>query len=134
MSSQKKAPASQNGHLLQPVPTSSDDVFHIGGRKRLGEAVQDFQMTLQHAIRMDLLDTLKSKSLTDSLGIMPPLNLHEQFDYMLDTDTEFLNWMFPYCAVKLTKSGLPHTFAFLIENFRRELKQLDELTSPTYAE
>lgn len=130
MSTQKKgnnvSDNSKSGHLLQPV--SIDDRYHVGGRKRLSDAVQDFQMTLQHAIRIDLVDSLKQRAVTDSLGIMPPLNLHEMFDYLCDTDTEFFNWMFPYCAVKLSKNTLPHTFAFLVQNFRRELMELDGVT------
>lgn len=95
--------------------------FHPGNSKRMQEAVRDFQMTMAHALRNDIVEQLKKRA-QEEAGVLPPLEPHEMWDYLMDTDTEFLNWIFPYCPIAMTPSNLSHLHAAIISNFRRSIQ------------
>lgn len=100
-------------------------VYHPEGHKRLGEAVQDFQLTMQHALRQNLSVELQQRAL-DEAGVLPPLTPGEMFDYLIDTDSEFVNYCFPYCAFVLDKDKLGYLHLHILQQFRRSLDPAQE--------
>lgn len=94
--------------------------FHPGGRKRLQDAVNDFQLTMQHAVRSSAVADLVARAQDQAIGL-PPFSVLEMYDYLFDTDPEFLNWMFPYCAVKLTRSNIGYLHSYILTDFRTNL-------------
>lgn len=110
--------SNSNGHALVADPSVlSTQEFHLGGRKRLVDAVNDFQLTMQHALRANLTRDLEERAKLEA-GVLPPLSASEMFDYLLDTDPDFLNWCFPYCAIVLTKRNISHHHAFILNTYR----------------
>lgn len=93
---------------------------HPGGARRLSSLVDDYILTMQHALRQDLEHQLKIRAL-DEAGVLPPLEPHEMFDYLWDSDSEFFNWCFPFCAITLTKSNLGYLHQSILQQFRATL-------------
>lgn len=109
----------KEGHDL--VEVSSNQIeYHPGGRKRLHDVLQDFQMTMQHAIRQDLQGKLIERANAEA-GVLPPLTAAEMFDYLRDSDDEFYNWCFPYCAITLTAQTLSPIHVQVLAVFRQSL-------------
>lgn len=94
--------------------------LHPGNARRLSQALDDYTLTMSHAIRQDLKGDLERRA-AEEAGILPPLTAAEMYDYLVDTDDEFYNWCFPYCAVKLTRENLGYMHKYLLEQFRRSL-------------
>lgn len=105
--------------------TSKQHEIHPGGAKRLSEVVDDYVLTMQHALRQDLEWQLKQRALDDA-GVLPPLEPHEMFDYLRDTDPEFYNWCFPFCAIRLTSSNLGYLHSSILNQFRATLNPVRE--------
>lgn len=103
---------------MSTQPLSHD--FHPGGRKQLEMLVQDFQLTMQHALRQDLQAALELRAKQDA-GVLPEMTAAEMYDYLMDTDDEFINWCFPACAFKLTKDNMGPMHQFILTHFRRSL-------------
>jgi len=105
--------SSSNGSAIKHEP-------HPGGSRRLAALVDDYVLTMQHALRQDLEYQLKQRALDES-GVLSPLEPHEMFDFLSDTDTEFFNWCFPFCAITLTKSNLGYLHQSILSQFRSTL-------------
>lgn len=95
--------------------------IHPGGAKRLSQLVDDYVLTMQHAIRQNLRSDLEQRA-KDEAGVLPEFTAVEMFDYLADIDDEFYNWCFPFCAIKLTKSNLGYLHSRLLSDFRRSLE------------
>lgn len=129
-----------NGHDLVEVPDTVLDSnrFHVGGYKRLSDLINDFSLTMQHALRVDLPWLLKERAIAEA-GVLPPLSPVEMFDYLADSDDEFFNWCFPFCAVKLTDQNLGPIHLQILSAFRAELaasngETVDTLRNATKSE
>jgi len=95
--------------------------FHPGGKKTLQTLVEDFQLTMQHALRQDLRSALELRAQQDA-GVLPVMTAAEMFDYLADTDSEFYNWCFPACAFVLTAENMGPMHSVILQNFRRSLE------------
>lgn len=93
---------------------------HPGNRKRLMKALDDYSLTLQHAIRQDLRAYLEQRA-KDEADVLPPLSALEMFDYCMDADPDFLNTCFPFCAVMLTKENIGYLHNHILQQFRLTL-------------
>nr|QJB20137.1 MAG: hypothetical protein [Microvirus sp.] len=113
---------SSNGHS---VPD-----YHPGGRKRLEQAISDYSLTMQHAIRQDLTAQLISRA-KEEAGVLPEFTPLEMFDYLLDSDDEFINWCFPFCAYRLTKDNISHLHAKILTDFRVTLMPEQPIAEPS---
>lgn len=100
--------------------SSKQFTSHPGGAKRLASLVDDYVLTMQHAIRADAARQLEIRA-QEEAGVLPPLSAAEMYDYLVDTDDEFFNWMFPYCAIKLTRDNLGYMHQHILHNFRLSL-------------
>lgn len=98
---------------------------HPGGAKRLSSLVDDYVLTMQHALRSDALRQLEIRA-KEEAGVLPEFTPAEMYDYLTDTDPEFFNWMFPFCAIKLTKQNLGHLHQTILKQFRRSLEPVNE--------
>lgn len=107
---------------------STQHDFHPGGKKTLQTLVEDFQLTMQHALRQDLRTALESRAQQDA-GVLPPLTAAEMFDYLAETDSEFYNWCFPACAFVLTAENMGAMHSIILQNFRVSLQP--EAANPT---
>lgn len=105
--------STQNGSSKQFIP-------HLGGAKRLGALVDDYVLTMQHAIRADAMRQIEIRA-KEEAGILPEFTVAEMYDYLVDSDPEFFNWMFPYCAIQLTKENLGYIHQAVLRQFRRSL-------------
>lgn len=94
--------------------------MHPGGAKRLSELVDDYVLTMQHALRQDIKAALLQRA-KEEAGILPEFTPAEMWDYLWDTDPEFFNWCFPFCAVRLTASNLGYLHARILSDFRKTL-------------
>jgi len=103
--------------------TSMQKDLHPGGMKRLSQLVEDFQLTMQHALRNDIRAALEARAAAEA-GPLQPLSPHEEFDYLLDTDDQFLNWLFPYCAFTLTFSNMGPIHRMIVTQLRRDLEPM----------
>lgn len=121
MSKKVKTDFSKNGHDLVPDSTALRQEFHPEGRKRLSEAIEDFSLTMQHAIRANLAHDLAQRA-KDEAGILPALTVPEMFDFLVDSDDDFLNWCFPFCALKLTTKNLGYLHHNILRQFRLSLE------------
>jgi len=122
MSTNKKNIAEDFPHKLVPVPdVTPGSRIHPGGQKKLMEALDDFQLTMQHALRQNLRAELERMANADTV-ILPPMTAAEQFDYLYDSDSEFLNFCFPYCAVTLTPENLGYLHSHILKQFRASLE------------
>lgn len=95
--------------------------IHPGGKKNLDSLMQDFQLTMQHALRSDIVGALETRALQEA-GVLPPLSVAEMYDYLLETDAGFINWCFPACAVVLSSESMSPMHAFILDRFRRSLE------------
>jgi len=104
--------------------------FHLEGRKRLEEAINDYSLTMQHAIRSNLTAELVERAVQEA-DVLPPLTAAEMFDYLADSDSEFFNWCFPFCAYRLTKEKLSYLHSHILSQYRRSLDPVAESDSPS---
>jgi len=100
--------------------TANQHEPHPGGSRRLAALVDDYVLTMQHALRQDLEYQLKQRAL-DEAGVLPPLEPHEMFDFLSDTDSEFFNWCFPFCAIVLTRANMGYLHHNILQQFRATL-------------
>jgi len=103
--------------------------IHPGNAKRLSALVDDYVMTMQHAIRQDLKMELEQRAVAEA-GVLPPLSAAEMFDYLMDTDVEFLNWCFPFCAVRLSPDNMSYLHKRIITDYRKSLNPLVLVDEP----
>lgn len=99
--------------------------YHPEGSKRARELIQQFHMTLQHAIRNNVKEELTIRAKQEA-GILPPLTPGEMFDYLMDTDDEFLNWLFPFCIERLKPSTMGPVHQILVKNIRDSLNNKEK--------
>lgn len=122
-------PEQQPTHNMQAVPGVQVREYHPGNRKRLVEELEVFSLTMQHAMRANLKKDLEHRAKEDAegpgAGILPPLTAAEMFDFLMASDPEFLNWIFPFCPVLLTPANMSYTHQHLINKFRMELNETD---------
>lgn len=110
------------GHDLVEVPGSQQvERYHLGGRKRLMSIMDDFSLTLQHALRQDVYGDLLRRAAAEA-GVLPKFSAIEMFDYLKDSDDEFYNWLFPFCAYKLSPKNIGYSHAFIIDQLRLEIQ------------
>lgn len=104
------------------VPALSPKTFdpHPGGAKRLSGAVDDYILTMQHALRSNLITELERRA-NEEAGVLPALTPAEMFDYLVDSDPEFYNWCFPFCAFILTKENIGYLHQVVLSQFRASL-------------
>lgn len=100
---------------------------HVGGAKKLSDAMEDFSLTMQHALRQDLRAQLELRA-KEEAGILPEFTLAEMFDYLCDSDPEFYNFCFPYCAIRLTPENVGYLHAFVLKQFRLTLEPVQTVT------
>lgn len=96
--------------------------YHPGGFKRLSDAVEEFQLTMQHAVRQNLTADLQERAMAEENPILPPFQVHEMFDYLRDSDEEFYNWVFPMCAIRLTDETLSPMHLFILRKYRESIE------------
>lgn len=96
-------------------------MLHKENSERLRKLLDDYSLTMQHAIRANAVAELEKMRLEDGNGIMPPLTIREFFDFKVDSDPDFLNWMFPFCAVELNETTMSYIHQKLLHDFRNEL-------------
>jgi len=94
---------------------------HLGGAKRLSALVEDYVLTMQHAMRQNLKADLELRA-KEEAGVLPEFTAAEMYDYLVDTDPEFYNWCFPFCAVVLTKQNLGYIHQSILSQFRHSLE------------
>lgn len=112
------------------APIANKPDIHPGGAKRLSALVDDYVLTMQHALRQDLKEQLISRAKQEA-GILPEFSPAEMYDYLVDTDDEFFNWCFPFCAIRLTKSNLGYLHARILSDFRKSLDIPSDLITET---
>lgn len=95
--------------------------LHPGNAKRLSDSLNDFNLTMQHALRYNIYSELE-KLAKEEAGILPEFSVAEMYDYLMDSDDEFLNWLFPFCAIRLTKENLGHLHTWILTAFRKSLE------------
>lgn len=98
-------------------------IVHPGNARRLSQALDDYSLTMQHALRNDLRTELGKRIVDDNGTISPSATIADWFDYLAETDTEFYNWCFPYCAVVLTKANLGYLHQKILHDFRSSLNE-----------
>lgn len=111
-----------NGHDLIPVSSSGLPEYHPGGRKRLIQAVEEFQLTMQHALRQDVYGSLLQRAEVEA-SVLPKFSALEMFDYLVDSDDEFYNWLFPYCGLKLSKANMSPMHVHIVASLRMDIAQ-----------
>lgn len=97
---------------------------HPGNARRLSQALDDYSLTMQHALRNDLRTELDKRIDYDDGGILPSATPIDKFDYLIENDIEFLNWCFPFCAIVLTKTNLGYLHQKILHDFRSSLNDL----------
>lgn len=104
--------------------------IHPGNAKRLNDVMEDYVLTMQHALRQDLEKQLEQRA-KDESGVLPPLSAWEMFTYLEDTDEEFYNWCFPFCAIRLTKKNVGYLHKAILRQFLASITpsetQVDEV-------
>lgn len=100
---------------------------HIGGAKRLSALVDDYVLTMQHALRQDLQRQLEIRAEQEA-DVLPKFSVAEMYDYLVDTDPEFFNWCFPFCAVVLTRENLGYIHQRILHQFRQSLEPVKAYT------
>jgi len=105
---------------------SSKHPIHPGNAKRMQEALQDFSLTMQHAIRWNMTEELVKRA-KEEAGVLPEFTAAEMFDYLADSDPEFYNWCFPFCAVQLTGENLGYLHRYILEQYRKTLIPAEEV-------
>lgn len=111
--------AKENGTL--PGGGARQVHTHLGGSKRLQSVVEDYVLTMQHALRQNLHAELIARA-KDEAGVLPELTAAEMFDYLVDSDPEFYNWCFPFCAVVLTRQNIGYLHQAILQQFRASLE------------
>lgn len=100
--------------------------LHEIGSKNLRRHLDDYSLTLQHSIRQNwqaLFIERHEATLGDPKDPIT-LSLVEYFDYCLDSDSEFVNWLFPLCAVQLSAENCSPIHRQMIAQLRAELSQV----------
>lgn len=105
---------------------SKQHVIHPGNAKRLSVAMEDFSLTMQHALRQDIVSELIRRA-AEEAGVLPAFTPQEMFDYLWDSDPDFFNWCFPFCAIQLTKENLGYLHKSVLTQFRATMVVPDAL-------
>lgn len=106
-----------------PNGVSRQHEIHPGGSKKLSALVDDYVLTMQHALRQDLTSQLIARAEQEA-GVLPQMTAAEMYDYLADSDSEFYNWCFPFCAIVLTSSNLGYLHRRILHDYRRTLNDL----------